>query len=373
MKYSSGNKFIEPGFSNKKYIEYLQSNIVPVLKTDNFTKSTQQFYIKDEDFDQTNFYLKLAYKSGDKSDCANYRPIIFMNRKAKVRDFSVASWIGTIVPQIPDMIYLMKQYINQYKDKIILILDIKNAFGSVCIELLKKIIDHEKINEYLDYLYKDKIINFVDEKYKWQNGLYQGLSSSMGFFIIYINSALELIRPLCIKIINYVDDILIVIENDINIYKKIIGILKEFNLHINEKSRQVSGDVGLPQADSRTTFLGAPLPQFADEYILHFLEDFKLKLNLEVPRMEKYFNFKSMVSKALCFDNNKHIKEFYKICDEFLFNFLSIKICYQNVFEELKIGINTLDIVLTDMVKGKKKHASYVMEKLFIFRDLVDN
>ena len=143
---------------------------------------------------------------------------------------------------------------RKYKFNKALLIDIKKAYDTVDLNILKEIINHtfidynknQLLNNFID-IYKELVLIINGVKINANRGLPQGSSLSPIFFNLYINGILEkisLIREIHIQA--YADDI-IILGNNIEIlqkaYNQIKDEIKTISLEVNpEKCELISED-----------------------------------------------------------------------------------------------------------------------------------
>lgn len=315
------------------------------------------------------FIYKVA-KGGEKKDINSYRQIISipnvvsqLHRILTIRltNYMHANKIidttiqkGGISGQkfsIFEQYYKLKNVLRDANKKKkqcnILFLDISNAFGSVNLNQLYKVLDHYGVSEkFTTYLkkYYDNLEYYVDlngtktENYKWKDmGLIQGSALSPLLFVLCINYILEyltktlltecgyeLTDKVKIMFVAYMDDICLITNNQESLkklYNEIVKLFSMFGLDLN-RDKTVLMTVNLDKKDindafkdiklvSTTKYLGEYLASdgtSAESYVsflrtlsgkLHYLQNRKIsneeKINFFTSILTPWINRKTMI------------------------------------------------------------------------------
>ena len=230
----------------------------------------------------TSSYIYKDAKRGPKDDINSFRQIVTIPnitkhlhrimtlrydeyfRKNSLIDDKIQK--GAVSGQkygILEQICKIKQVIksaNKHKDTAcIIFLDISNAFGSINLEMMYKVLEKYDVPEnfinyvkdyYKDFTYYARVNFETTEQFKWHDGLVQGCPLSGILFVTVINYILQHLENEYLEEAGYIislhqkllftafiDDICIVTrdpEKAKHIFEKLVKILASFGMKVNE-------------------------------------------------------------------------------------------------------------------------------------------
>lgn len=160
--------------------------------------------------------IKPNFKGGDEKDPSRFRPLIIMPLFVRIFDGILSKKLHDICllddrivnkkiqkailkdkSGLFENIYRVNTIVNRINtnesNKLLLFLDITNAYGSVNYEIMHNILKRKNFSPFLTSYFK-RYYTLITSKYKdkqfvWKNGLLQGSSLSNILFLIYIDTA----------------------------------------------------------------------------------------------------------------------------------------------------------------------------------------
>lgn len=232
---------------------------------------------KDEELsDEWNSFVIMAeYKGKDYKDPSRYRPLGVLPVMIRLLENIIGRKVRNIVLEkgiinmstqkaimsgtvgtFEHIFRLNDKIADIYQnrlDKLVVFIDVKNAYGSINYELMIHILESygfsDKLISYLKKYFPNIKGKFRGRVFDWSNGLVQGSALSNIFFPIYIDylvkDAFQILKSKDLlsedyqeseNIFGFVDDYAFIFERDGNekaCLEKLIDIFKRYNLKIN--------------------------------------------------------------------------------------------------------------------------------------------
>ena len=315
----------------------------------------------------TSATIFASFKGGNPEDASKYRPLTLLPAMNRCLDFIIMDYIANFVStnnlinrniqkgqlrehngswehRIEVNHRLMKMSQDK-SSKVVLFLDIQNAFGSVNYELMWNILSKIKVPkaiiDYLRLYYKQLKVDYKGESFDWMNGLLQSSATSNILFLIYMDQAIKHFHQMGTKMgvfkasdamddnsFAFVDDCTFIFERDerlSDVMKVLHRSFGDFGLSIApHKTYYVEflgedldlklGSEKINRVPDDFKYLGHPLvisPTFASQVKDKIVGKMNEIMTLPVSADMKVFIYENLIMKRL--DNYFHLCEVMKI------------------------------------------------------------